>query len=117
MKTRREEPDIDVVELIGNLNHGHTLGTIEIAIRRLIREGARKLIIDVSQLRFADSAGIGMFISMNGEMEQAGGRMRIAGATCMLAKSFVMVHMDRVIRMDLNVEAARNVLTTSGEPS
>jgi anti-anti-sigma factor len=106
MKTRRVEPDIDVVELIGTLSLGSTLSWIETDLRRLIREGGRKLIIDVSQLRFADSAGMGMFITINGEMEQAGGQLRIAGANGNVAKSFSVTHIDRVILMDASVETA-----------
>jgi anti-sigma B factor antagonist len=106
MKTRRVEPDIHIVELIGSLRVGHSLSFIETDMRRLIKEGARKLIIDVSQLQYTDSAGIGVFIGVNGEMEQAGGLVRIAGATGMVAKSFTIVHIDRVMLMDATVEAA-----------
>ena len=106
MKARRLEPDIDIIELIGTLNLGSTLTWIESDLRRLIREGGRKLIIDVSQLRYSDSAGLGMFITINGEMEQAGGQLRIAGANGMLAKSFTVSHLDRVILMDADVETA-----------
>src|SRR5262245_9491882 len=112
MKTRRIEPDIDIVELIGNLSHGNTLSWIETAIHRLIKEGARKLIIDVSQLRYTDSAGIGMFIAINGAMEQAGGRLSIAGASGMVAKSFGIVHIDRVLVMEQTVEAACDSLAS-----
>jgi len=106
MKTRRVEPDIDIVELVGNLTHGSALTWIETDIRRLIKEGARKLILDISQLRYTDSAGIGMFITVNGEIEQAGGQLRIAGANGMVAKSFTIVHIDRVMRMEASVDAA-----------
>ena len=113
MKTRRVEPDIDVVELIGTLNLGSTLSWIETDIRRLIREGGRKLIIDVSQLRYTDSAGMGMFVTINGEIEQAGGQLRVAGANGMVAKSFSITHIDRVIVMDANVDAACESLGSS----
>ena len=106
MTTRRVEPDIDVVELIGSLRIGSTLSWIETDLRRLIKEGSRKLIIDVSRLRYADSAGIGLFITVNGAIEQAGGRLCITGANGELAKSFTIVHIDRVIPMDTTVEAA-----------
>jgi anti-sigma B factor antagonist len=106
MKTRRVEPDIAVVELIGTLSLGSTLTWIETDLRRMIREGGRKLVIDVTQLRYTDSAGIGMFVTINGEIEQAGGQLRIAGASGNVAKSFSATHIDRVIVMDASVEAA-----------
>src|SRR5262249_51220256 len=106
MQTRRVEPDITVVELIGSLSLGNTLSWIETDIRGQIKEGMRKLVIDISQLRYTDSAGIGMFITVNGEIEQASGQLRIAGATGIVAKSFTVTHLDRVIFMDADVEAA-----------
>jgi anti-sigma B factor antagonist len=106
MKSRLVEPDIHVVELIGSLRIGHSLSFIETDIRRLIKEGARKIVIDVSQLQYTDSGGIGVFIGVNGAMEQAGGLLRIAGANGMVAKSFTIVHIDRVILMDPTVEVA-----------
>lgn len=113
MLTRRVEPDIDVIELIGTLRAGSTLSWIETELRRLIDEGSRKLVIDVSRLRYADSAGIGLFITLNGAMEQAGGRMRISGAGGELAKSFNIVHIDRVILMDPTVEVACDSLASA----
>ena len=106
LKARRVEPDIDVVEIIGTLNLGDNLRMIESDLRRRIREGSRKLILDVSQLRYSDSAGLGMIIVINGEIEQVGGQLRIAGATGVLAKSFSSSHLDRVLLMYEDVESA-----------
>jgi anti-anti-sigma factor len=114
MKTRQVEPDIDVVELTGTLGLGSTLSWIESDLRRRIREGSRKLILDVTQLRYTDSAGLGMIITINGEIEQAGGRLRIAGANGMVAKSFSISHIDRVLQMDADVDAACKEFGGSG---
>src|SRR5262245_48725921 len=113
VKTRRVEPDVHVVELIGSLRIGHSLSFVETDIRRLIKEGARKVIIDVSRLEYNDSAGMGVFIGVNGEMEQAGGQLRVAGANGMVAKSFSIAHIDRVIPMDASVEAACSSLASA----
>src|SRR5215467_250459 len=65
-KTRLVEPDVTVVELTGHLNLGNSLIGIEAAIKRLIDEGARKVVIDASGLNYVDSAGIGMLVSCTG---------------------------------------------------
>ena len=74
------EPDLTVVELTGHLNLGNELMTVENAVKRVIDEGARKLVIDVTKLEYIDSAGIGMLVACNGQIERAGGKMRVAGA-------------------------------------
>lgn len=105
-KTRRIEPDVTVVELIGRLNLGNLLLSIESTIRRVIDEGSRKLVIDLSALNSLDSSGIGMLVSCAGHMRQSGGQMRIAGAQGTVAKVFTMVHMHMIMPLDPDVDAS-----------
>ncbi len=106
IQTRAVEPDITVVELSGRLNLGNTLQSIESAIHKLIDEGARKLVIDLASLTYIDSAGMGMLIGCNGRIEQAGGRMRIAGAKGMVASSFAVGHLERILSFHPDADAA-----------
>jgi anti-sigma B factor antagonist len=105
-KIRQVEPDLTVVELTGHLNLGNELMTVESAVKRAIDQGARKLVIDVTKLDYIDSAGIGMLVACNGQIERAGGKMRVAGAQGTVAKAFEIVHMDRITTLDADVAAA-----------
>lgn len=106
IQTRNVDPDITVVELAGRLNLGNTLQSIESTIHKLIDEGARKLVVDLSSLTYIDSAGMGMLIGCNGRMEQAGGRMRVAGAKGMVAQSFSVAHVERILPFHPDADAA-----------
>ena len=114
MKTRKVEPDLTVVELTGHLNLGNELMSVETAVKRLIDEGSRKLVIDLSKLDYIDSAGIGMLVACNGQMDRVGGKLRVAGAQGTVAKSFEVVHMDRITSLDGDVDAACRNLTAGG---
>ncbi|HXP86780.1 MAG TPA: STAS domain-containing protein [Bryobacteraceae bacterium] len=105
-KIRRIEPDITVVEISGRLALGNVLVSLEYSVRRLIEEGARKVIVDLTGLDNLDSAGIGVLVACSGLMEQSGGRMRLAGAHGSVAKAFNIVHMDRIAALDPDLEAA-----------
>ena len=105
-RIRRVEPDITLVEISGRLNLGNLLSSTETSLRRLVDEGARKLVIDVASLEYIDSSGIGMLVGCNGHLDQNGGRMRIAGAQGLVAKSFAVVHIDRIVPLDADVESA-----------
>ena len=105
-KIRQIEPDVTIVELTGHLNLGNELMSLEASVKRLIQEGARKLVFDVSKLEYIDSAGIGMLVGCNGQMDRAGGKMRVAGAHGSVAKSFEVVHMDRITSLDADVDTA-----------
>ena len=105
-KIRQVEPDLTVVELTGHLNLGNELMSLEAAVKRAIHEGARKLVIDVTKLEYIDSAGIGMLVACNGQIDRAGGKMRVAGAQGTVAKAFDVVHMDRIMSLDADVDTA-----------
>ena len=105
-KTHRVEPDITVVEIVGRLSLGNLLQSVESEIRSLIDGGARKLVIDLTGLKWIDSAGVGTLISCGGQMDQLGGRVRLAGANGSVVKVFEMVHMDRVIPLDADLALA-----------
>lgn len=105
-KTHRVEPDITVFEISGRLNLGNLLQSVESAIRGLIDGGARKLVIDLTGLNSIDSSGIGMLVSLGGQMDQLGGRMRVAGSQASVAKVFEMVHMERIVPLDPDLASA-----------
>jgi anti-sigma B factor antagonist len=113
-KIRKVEPDLTVVELTGHLNLGNELMTVESAVKRVIDEGARKLVIDVTRLDYIDSAGIGMLVACNGQIDRAGGQMRVAGAQGTVAKAFEVVHMARITSLDTDVDSALRNLSADG---
>lgn len=100
------EPDITVLPIKGRLNLGTNLTFLEIEIKKLIDGGTRKLILDLSELTYIDSAGIGMLMNMWGQSNKAGGKLAIAGASGTVAESFTIVHLDRVISVYPDVSAA-----------
>ena len=102
------EPDITVLPIKGRLNLGTNLTFHEIEIKKIINSGAKKLILDLSDLTYIDSAGIGMLMNMWGQSNHAGGKLAVAGAKGTVAESFSIVHLDRVIPLypDVNTAAA-----------
>src|SRR5579871_76498 len=106
----RIDPDITLVAISGRLALGSDLVSLEYSVRRLIEEGARKVIVDLSGLDNVDSAAIGVLVACNGLMVQSGGRMRIAGAKGAVARVFEIVQMARIASLDASVEAAREDL-------
>jgi anti-sigma B factor antagonist len=105
-KTRRVEPDITVFEISGRLNLGNLLQSVEHSVRSLIDGGVRKLVIDLTGLHSIDSSGIGMLVSVGGQMNQLGGHVRLAGAQGTVAKVFEMVHMERILPLDPDLASA-----------
>jgi anti-anti-sigma factor len=110
----RKMGDVDIVDISGRLNFGDALAEIENSILRLIDEGSRRLVINVPGLTAIDSAGIGMLMGCSGKMEQKQGKLRIAGARGGVARTFEVMHMDRVAALDIDVDAACRALADGG---
>lgn len=98
--------DVTVVEMSGRLHLGNSLTYAENAINRLIDGGVRKLAIDMAQVDYIDSSGLGMLIFCGGRMEQSGGRMRVAGAGAAVLRVFEVAHANRVLQLDTDVDSA-----------
>ncbi len=98
--------DVTVVTLTGRLHLGNSLTYVENALNRLIEGGTRKLVLDLAQLEYIDSSGLGMLIGCNGRMEQQGGKMHVAGAHGAVSKVFDVVHANRILHLDADVESA-----------
>jgi anti-anti-sigma factor len=109
-RSRTVEPGITIFTISGRLSLGYSLQSIETAIEKLINGGVRKLVIDLAELAYIDSAGIGMLVGCNGLMEQAGGTLRVSGAQGLVAKSFAVVHVDRILTVDPDLDSSTRSL-------
>ena len=101
------ENGIAVFQIKGRLHLGNLLQSAETALKKLIEGGARKVIVEVSELSYIDSAGIGMLVTCFGQMEEAGGQLRIAGAQGGVAKTFGVAKIERLIPFDADLAAAQ----------
>jgi anti-sigma B factor antagonist len=105
-KTHRVEPDITVFEISGRLYLGDPLKSVEAEIRKLIEGGARKLVIDLTDLKSIDSSGIGVVINCGEELVRLGGEIRLAGAHGSVAKILATIRIDRIIPVDDDLASA-----------
>jgi anti-sigma B factor antagonist len=79
---------------------------VEDLIARLLQEGRRKFVVDLSGVTHIDSTGIGKFIASLGKVGQAGGTLVMAGAAGMVREGFRVTRLDRVFRFYPDVESA-----------
>ena len=106
----RKIGNVDVVEITGRLDFGNALAAIEESIMNLIELGSRRMVIHVPGLTAIDSAGVGMLMACNGHMDQKGGKLRIAGAHGGVARTFEVVHLDRLAPLDADLATACRAL-------
>jgi anti-sigma B factor antagonist len=114
LSTRHVDPDIIIFELSGRLTLGNRLTEIEHSIKTAIESGCRKLVLDLGQLDFIDSAGVGMLVMCAGAMGQAGGRMCVATRNPRIVHVFEVTHLERVVALHADAGSACQSLGTTG---
>lgn len=100
------DPDISVVHLSGRLGIGSSGQSIEWKLQSLVAEGARKLVFDLTELTNIDSMGVGVLITIAGRLKHVGGEAKLAAAQGLVARTFDIVQIERVLPRYPTVEAA-----------
>lgn len=70
-----------VIELKGNVMGGPEAAELNDLLHKFIEEGKKNIVIDLSDVKFMNSSGLGMLISGYTTMKNGGGNLKLAGAT------------------------------------
>jgi len=99
-------PSVVAVEVAGKLMLGPDGEQIVSLVEELLAKGKKTIIFELSGLSVIDSTGIGRFIASYNKIVEAGGEMRMAGATGHLFHSFHISMLDQVFPFYATVEEA-----------
>jgi anti-sigma B factor antagonist len=80
LQRKRIPPDIAVLEMSGRIVMGNNSRDVELALGELLREQARKIILDLQGVTMVDSTGVGILVVCQGRIAKEGGQLRVAGA-------------------------------------
>jgi anti-anti-sigma factor len=100
------KPGVIVIKLSGNVMRGPASEQLETLVPQLLKEGYRKIIFDLEEVKRIDSTGIGRFIFSLNSAEQAGAQLRMAGAAGYVRECFKVTRLDTVFRFCTTVEEA-----------
>ena len=82
MKTKLvEKYNAVVIELKGNVMGGDDTKEFTETLHKLIDEGKKNVIVDLSGVKFMNSSGLGMLISGLTTMKKAEGHLKLANVT------------------------------------
>lgn len=105
--TEREvAPDILVLEFAGRLAVGSESQELQTKVEALIAHGRKKIILDLTDLKYMDSTGLGTVVSCFTKTRQAGGQLRVAGANKTILNLFKITRLDKVLALDETAAAA-----------
>ena len=106
VETSKIEPDIVVLLLSGSMTMGPETDALESLVRDRVKGGDKKLVFELSGVERIDSIGGMMLLRCFISAREAGGALRIVGASESVTRLFKSTHIDTLIHFYPNLAAA-----------
>jgi anti-sigma B factor antagonist len=112
MKTSERQLDsgATILEVEGTLVLGRECEQLERLVGKMVQEGKKKIILDLSKVSYVDSFGIGILVGAFGRCKEGGGVMRVAGVQDKILHIIKIARVDLVLPLDASVEEAEQKL-------
>jgi anti-sigma B factor antagonist len=95
-----------VITLEGNLMGGPDAAALNQKIHDLVAAGTRNVILDLRQMQFMNSSGLGLLISGASTLKSAGGALKLAGASEKILALIKITRLEKVFESFATVEDA-----------
>jgi anti-sigma B factor antagonist len=92
--------DIAVMEARGSIIGGDETDELKNRARDLVDQGNRKLVLDLSNVTYLNSSGIGAIVSIHTMYSKEGGRIKVCGLGKGVRNVFVITSLTRVIDVE-----------------
>ena len=77
----RQAGDVTILDMDGKITIGEGSVALRTAVRRLIEEGKKKILLNLSNVSYVDSSGIGELVSSYTTVNREGGQLKLLGLT------------------------------------
>ncbi len=77
----RQVGDVTVIDAAGRITLGEGSSTFRDTIKDLVTKGDKKVLLNLSEVSYIDSSGIGELVSGFTTVSNAGGKLKLVGLT------------------------------------
>ncbi|MGQ9632186.1 MAG: STAS domain-containing protein [bacterium] len=88
-----EDGDISILDVDGEVDVYYS-SAIEEKIKDLIKQGRKKVIVDLSKVTYMDSSGLGVLVGSLKNLRKVGGSLKIAEINPAIANIFEITKLD-----------------------
>lgn len=79
--TERQAGDVTILDMSGKVTIGEGSVALRNAVRRLLQEGKKKVLLNLAGVGYIDSSGIGELVSSYTTVSGAGGQLKMLNLT------------------------------------
>ena len=105
LEFRQVEPGILVGKVIDTRIDGSVIGDLKKQFEPHFSQGLRRVALDISDVRFVDSTGLGALISLRKSLPE-NGELAVCGASAQVDNLFRLTRLNKVLLMFDDVDAA-----------
>jgi anti-sigma B factor antagonist len=95
---------IAVVKLCGGLTLGTSLKIADSQVQAVIEDGISSMVIDLTDVEYVDSAGLGMLMYAYGMLNEKKGTLRLCGVTARVLSLLQMTKTDMLLPIDKSLD-------------
>lgn len=106
--TEKTKANVVVLKFVGSLLGEPDTTKVRRKVRRLVGEEVRKVVVDMSDLRWINSDGLGSLIAGLSSLRNAGGDLRLAKVSDNVQKLLRITGLAKVFKVYSTVDAAVN---------
>ena len=77
----RQVEDVTVVDVSGRITLGEETSALRKAVRDLIDKGKKKIVLNLAEVSYIDSSGVGELVSSYTAVRNAGGELKLLNLT------------------------------------
>jgi anti-anti-sigma factor len=103
---QRPKKDVILAQLNGRMVFGNDLQRVKTELASLGGEPKLILVLDLANVEYADSSGLGVLLYLDGVAQKAGSALRLAGTTRRLLDLLKMTHTDKILTLDPDVSSS-----------
>lgn len=96
---------VTIFRLGGDLDN-RTLDSAKAAVQKTLDEGHLQLLMDLAQVRYVDSAGLGFFIGTLKRVREAGGELKLLNLNAYMLGIFRLISLDYVLDLHDDLDRA-----------
>jgi anti-sigma B factor antagonist len=104
--TTKLDGNICVIELKGKVMGGPESASFHDALKSTVADGNKKVILDLGEVEWMNSSGLGLLISALSTMRNAGGELKLARVTDKIESLLVITKLNSIFEVFPNVNTA-----------
>ena len=109
--TTRQVGDVTVVDAVGRITLGDGASTFRDTVRYLAAGGKKKLLLNLAEVSYIDSSGLGMLVANYATVTNQGGHLRLVNVTSRVKDLLLITKLYTVFEVfDNETEAIRSFL-------